>query len=173
MQLAAPSSFLNSTDSGLKGECLFLNLPAATNDGNGPARTPGRGKRRGSGGGGGGERGRGVQGPFVTNSRVRGRGVGKKDGSNLMNCGPSRSPNRKLERSGETTTTLAPEDSQYSIADSDDADSFTCKEVLMLLAASGDVTMQRELAKFLQSEAKESQERSVAKVHGWLQSQVP
>jgi len=43
--------------------------------------------------------------------------------------------------------------------------------VLMLLAASGDVTMQKELAKFLQAEAKESQERSVAKVHGWLQSQ--
>jgi len=42
----------------------------------------------------------------------------------------------------------------------------------MLLAASGDVTMQRELANFLQSEAKESQERSVAKVHGWLQSQA-
>ena len=108
----------------------------------------------------------------MTNSRGRGRGVGKKDGSNLMNCGPSRSPNRNLERSGETTTS-APEDSPYSIADSDDADSFTCKEVLMLLAASGDVTMQRELAKFLQSEAKESQERSIAKVHGWLQSQVP
>jgi len=88
-------------------------------------------------------------------------------------CGPSRSPNRNLERSGEATTTLAPEDSLYSIADSDEADSFTLKEVLILMAASGDVKMQRELDKFLEFEAKESQERSVAKVHEWLQSQVP
>lgn len=151
-QLAVPSTFLNSTVSFLQSESLFLNPPAATNDGNGLARTPGRGKSGGRG---------------VTKSRGRGRGAGKKDESNLKDCGPSRSPNRSLGCSGETTT-LVPEDSTYSVAHSDDADSFTCKEVLTLLAASGDVTMQRELAKYLQAEAKESQERSVAKVHGWL-----
>jgi len=42
-----------------------------------------------------------------------------------------------------------------------------------MLLASSDlhvmyVTMQRELAKFLQAEAKESHERSVAKVQSWL-----
>ncbi len=122
----------------------------------------GEGRRRdGRGRGGGGEGGRGRGETFVTNSRGRGRGqvgrgpgVGKKDQSNLKDCGPSSSPKGNLGSSWETDTTVAPEDSPYSVADSDDADSFTCKEVLMLLAASGDVTMQRELAKFLQAEAK-------------------
>ena len=54
MEFAVPSSFLN-TDF-LQGECTFLNPPAATNGGNGPAQTPSAWRGRGARGDGRGKK---------------------------------------------------------------------------------------------------------------------
>ncbi len=56
MEFAVPSSFLN-TDPFLQGECTFLNPPAATDDGNGPAQTPSAWRGRGARGDGRGKEG--------------------------------------------------------------------------------------------------------------------
>jgi hypothetical protein len=78
--------------------------------------------------------------------------------------------------SEKTDTALAPEDSQWLVAEDVDDDACdetaTYKDVLMLLVGSGVGGIWREeLTRVQQAEAKEAQERSVTKVHGWLQSQ--
>ncbi len=73
----------------------------------------------------------------------------------------SSSPNGNLGCSAEMDTTLASEDSPYSVANSDDhADSFHLQTGSHSSGRFG--RCNHELAEFLQAEAKVSQERSVA-----------
>ncbi|KAF8237683.1 hypothetical protein L208DRAFT_476833 [Tricholoma matsutake] len=124
---------------------------------------------------------RGVGGSGGSGGRQWGWGAG--GGRYCRNLGCCGNNPRLLKRSqghvvgGEERDlmTLAPGELKYLVVEDVDDDprdaNSMLKDDLTLIAGPGDDGMwQRELTKFLQNEAKEVQEHSVARVHDWLHS---